>query len=640
MIEQDSDTESLPDSLPDLIASSDDEWDSEIDSLSPNTKSKQNDDLPPLEDIEYPDDDVPPLEDVFSNEGSDGDLGPIDPEMPSLTLSDNDEEESETSISQYQSETDDEENDEDWDQSSSDSDEHTPVPPRLKDTLGNRKKVPTNIKKSEEKNKREWEEYQDKKKMEKEERELQKELRKKKLEELASQNQDTYTKTEAPTPIVTPTVEVYDISTCLICEKNKENISNRDDYYTCMCSKKCRIHFHKNCWLRFYRSNKNTDKSIDCPTEACGGFISDAQFHDKDSEEVKITSYPAPTTTSRPKKKIEIFKASLDGNEEETKEVKQKTRTRKQEVKQPIVDPASQSSEKASSKSDEEEATLKVTFSAGKFSKAVEKNKLMLKALEITEKNNKKIYNRANYPLKPGHEIGIVVEIEQSVKILTTFGFIKGRWDETMVGDMVQFPYHTGYDYVKDLEVLERPENLPENFHQLYTSLQEQMEMIKTKFDAITFKTLKKKKKGSTSTSNKKKKPKEQKEMESITEEEQEVIIDSRIGKDPTKRIFEFEDLSEEFVDRATWWLGSVLQMKEMFGTIQVVYHPPSVPIQTGTLFLHVKNVNPDSVRPQLHDNVIFTCLMDGEKKTVLDLRVVSNTCREHLLTITEGANQ
>lgn len=698
--EEDDDSDSPPPLLDEYegFENSGMKTDYSISSSTLKTSSQSSTHIPKVSTLQTRDDDyVPPLLDDDSELDEQDDEGEDD--VPDL-LEDEDEEDEEDFYREEESDDDDYDlEDLDAHYSSSDSDkahfmremmsrvrsERTKtVKPQPFPTVPN---IPMDAA-TEEKRRKEWEEYKQKKIEEKLRRENLKkkrqELQEKQMSSKAATAQENVT-TSPPTNKPEVTEALVGLGTCLNCTLGNKSITNKDEYYVCTCSNKCKLQFHKNCWLKYYRANRASDKSVICPTEACG-YIEDLFLYDREEQKTR-TKCPAPTLSSArrepPKKKSELFKTGatveeINTSTSQTSKKKKAQNEKYAQQQQPEVeDTATVSNTDTSSTTTTttttttstsafttteifDENQVKVSVVGGKLAKAVEKKKLMDRALEETEKRKKKhLYQRTDFSIKPGHDVGIVVAIEPMRKVLTQYGYMKCQNDDLQLGDLIQFQIEEGNDYVRNVELIEQLENVPDNLSDLHEQLKENLKTIKEKFGVnIVFKFRSSKKKKPTSTSSKQQKKTSNKVSD---DQQQDDTVDSTLdvvassttnnttnthtvagsmsasSSKEGRRVFTMEDVSQfssPLTSGSPWCLGQVLDKKETFGKIQVSLFALSTPTalqQQEAYFFHKMHVSKQSVEPQLGNFVIFT--INEQNKGVTNIHVISNDLYEYYLT-------
>ncbi|KAL9657037.1 hypothetical protein ABK040_014585 [Willaertia magna] len=143
----------------------------------------------------------------------------------------------------------------------------------------------------------------------------------------------------------------------------------------------------------------------------------------------------------------------------------------------------------------ENDDNIKVLVPGTTIQKAIHIKKIKDTAIRMTrEKQENKLYKISNFLIKPNYDIGIVIQLDPLVKVLTSNGIILYK-NEVEIGDLIQF-IPGDHGYAKDAEIIERPEYLPEDFHLLYDDLRIGLIKLKEKFSnvGITFKVKKKKK--------------------------------------------------------------------------------------------------------------------------------------------------
>jgi len=123
-----------------------------------------------------------------------------------------------------------------------------------------------------------------------------------------------------------------------VCTKTSDEIKEEEEYYRVTCSEKCSLEFHKPCWLKFLRENKEKSH-VRCPTPDCDGFVGKTIRYSKDLNTDQMTSstqeYSIPII-EKPKK--EVIKKEQPKKKEEkipkkVKEVKEVKEIKKEEVK-------------------------------------------------------------------------------------------------------------------------------------------------------------------------------------------------------------------------------------------------------------------------------------------------------------------
>ena len=478
---------------------------------------------------------------------------------------------------------------------------------------------------AEERKQKEWEIYQMMAQKEKEERQKLKEEREKKNAALMKQHQTSIEssfdrpKSLIPKPVENP---LEDIGVCTNCSRLSNVITNRDDYAVCSCSNKCKLMFHKKCWLDFFRENRNDDKkSVNCPTEACGGYIARVQQHEKDALVQTLTINP-PINHSKPQKKSELFK-SEEPVSSQHKHLKHKPKKESPivDVKEPVV--------KTLPLKEREDATLKVSLSTGRLEKSYYLKQLADNALKHKEK---KIYKMEKYSLRVGFEVGIVVALTKTnSKIMTSSIYVDGEPTGLKVGDMVQFPrVKNSATFLTNIEVLERPEHIPDNFQTYLATLQKQLHEINVKYDPIPFKIKPKKKKISPPKRDNKAPMTQDIETTLTTNIVNPEEVVSREGLKP----LEYSYFSGDLKKYRNLWIGTVTNKGEyIYGRLNVDFAPKGATILIPKdVFFHQISLSKDSPVPVNGDRVVFEYTMiDGVLRTV-NVHVISEACYGRLL--------
>lgn len=281
----------------------------------------------------------------------------------------------------------------------------------------------------------------------------------------------------------------------------------------------------------------------------------------------------------------------------------------------------------------------------------MERKKFNDKALEETEKLKKaQLYKRVDFTIKTGYDIGIVIELEKPFgKILTSTSTLRCRIENLQLGDLIQFQTISGNEYAQNIELIERLQNVPQNFPELFGQLKEDLKKLKESHGTnITFKVRQSKKKKTTTTQPTKSKGSSTSASGSIQStikgESKNILLqpspyeadtDSPPQEKPiSRKLFELGDLPDELISQFNYCLGEIIGKKETFGKINVMAHPSNMPEvdRIPLVFFHIKNFNKASILPNNGDKVLFflTSQQQGSPSAT-DIHVVSNDLYEHL---------
>lgn len=148
--------------------------------------------------------------------------------------------------------------------------------------------------------------------------------------------------------VVKPTIEkrvekkTAEIKKIGVCLKDNMLIKEGEEYVEIKCSDHCSLMFHKNCWVKFTRENKE-ETTYKCPTPDCSGYILKVKrvFKEMNNETLvsKVDEYQIPNPVFKKEeatiKKEEIKKK--DVKKEKKKELKEIPQSK--DIKEPFVEP-------------------------------------------------------------------------------------------------------------------------------------------------------------------------------------------------------------------------------------------------------------------------------------------------------------